>query len=209
MWQFGWLLPSGGSTEPGDVPIHGSDKHDDSVLKEINPNLIYNSTGMMNTHGWEHTPRTINFRDNFMIDDFSYFVTKGNDEGTGMTCISIPVQSGGIYTFSGYFDSVSNIRITVLYQKDEHLNTLEAHSREIIYDAPSTLDMRVIRQLHIPEGISGAAFCIEHLAASEEEEAIIKRLKLEEGDVATKWIPCMTDPYLNQIRLSSVNASDI
>lgn len=183
-----------------------------SLQKIANPNLLYNSTGMMNMGGWVVHPKSFNFRDPFIIDDFSYFVTKGNDEGTGMVSASMPLLPNTVYTFSGEFASIHPVRISMLYQDANGLNSytnlIEA---AVLFEGVLNHDEANRKVLHFtpPTGTVSASLRLEHLSPNETDQAVYKRLKIEKGSKATAWVPCMTDPYQNNVVITGMTAADM
>lgn len=184
-----------------------------ATLQRIaNPNLLYNSTGMMNMGGWIVHPKTINFRDNFLIDDFSYFLVTGNDEGLGQVSASLPLLPGIMYTFSGEFQSTAPIRISMLFQDANGLNSYDNIIGSIqLFEGVLNNDEahRKILQFTPPAGTVSGSLKLEHLAPNETTQAIYKRLKIEKGSVATAWVPCLTDPYQNNVVITGMTAAEM
>lgn len=208
-WGTSNWLGTGGSG--GEMTIHGSDMHDSTVPKIINPNLLYNSTGMMNLGGWIVHPKVINYRDEFIIDDFSYFLVTGDTEDTPMVSASLPLEAGVEYTFSGEFVSDFPIRVKMLYQDQAGVNDLDQilSTVELFTEVFPSGSERRVASFTVPEGVYCGCLSIEHLADNETVTAIYKRMKIEKGSVATEWIPCLTDPYQNTIYAEGMNAYEL
>lgn len=181
-----------------------------TLQKIANPNLLYNSTGMMNMGGWITHPKTKNFRDEFIIDDFSYYVTTGNDAGIGFVSASLPVQAGKEYTFSGEFVSPSPIKVSILFQDSQNINsTTNLVSEMVLFEETFGGEFtQRVATFTPPTGTYCCSLKIEFLAADETEQALYQRLKIEEGNKATAWIPCLTDPYQNNVFMPALTAAD-
>lgn len=205
----GW---EGSSGSGGGMTVHGSDMHDATVPRIKNPNLLYNSTGMMNMGGWISHPKVINFRDEFIIDDYSYFLVTGNTENTNaMISASLPIKEGVTYTFSGEFESTDSIRVSILFQDSSNVNNPEENiaAVELFSESFVANGARRVASFSAPSGAYCCCVKLEHLATQETNTAKYIRLKIEEGSVATDWVPCMSDPYQNNVLLVGMTASDL
>lgn len=203
---------SGGTGTGEGMVIHGPEYHTGQIPTVINPNLLYNSTGMMNMIGWITHPKVINFRDEFIIDDFSYFLATGNSaEADAMFSASVPLTPGKQYTFSGEFSGPAVIKVTMLYQDVNHVNLLTEFVDTLVLCEEVFTDLSVRKNVTFtpPAGTHSGSLKIEFLATDEAQTAIYKRLKIEEGAVATAWIPCLTDPYQNNIVIQGLTAADM
>lgn len=186
---------------------------------DINPNLLYNSTGMMNMSGWIVDSRVTNYRDDYILDDYSFFVISGNNTDLGFICKSCPVLPNTIYTFSGEFISHGqSIKVSVGYQTQDQLNTDRSTTQQILLEKsyPSSVQKEQISendwhydtaQFTTPAYCKGIYLRIDNIA-SKDQEAYIRRLKIEQGTVATQWVPSLTDPYQNNVVIEGFNALD-
>lgn len=205
------LVPTGGGTGGGEMVVHGPEWHNADVPSKINPNLLYNSTGMMNMNGWIIHPKVINFRDEFIIDDFSYFLATGNSaDGNAMISASTPLIPGQTYTFSGQFVG-GPIRVSMLFQDQANVNLIDYFVGTTVLFEETFLPGSPRRAASFvpPAGTYAGSLKIEFLAATESDTAKYMRMKIEEGNKATEWIPCLTDPYQNNIVISGVTAADL
>jgi hypothetical protein len=198
-----------GSSGGGEMRVHGSDMHDATVPKIIHPNLLYNSTGMMNLGGWINTTKVINYRDEFIIDDFSYFLLTGNTEGSGFSCQSLPLKEGVVHTFSGTFVSEDILRISMFFQDQTGVNDFSKTIGSVILFEQNFPNgtARVEASFTPPVGTYAGYLCIEYLATDEAHTATLSRMKIEESATATDWVPCLTDPYQNNIVIQPLNAA--
>jgi hypothetical protein len=209
-WGTNNWAGGGGSSGGGEMRVHGSDMHDATVPKIINPNLLYNSTGMMNLGGWINTDKVINFRDDFIIDDFSYFLMTGSTEGAGFSSYSLPLEPSTEYVFSGTFLAQNTLRMTMFFQKQEQLNDHTAKSGlAVLFEQLFAEELRVQKTFMTPADIVGGFLCIEHITSDTLAVAKLTRMKIEKGSTATEWIPCLTDPYQNTVSLGGMSAADI
>lgn len=207
---------SGGSGGTGGTGMtkHGNEWHNEPYLTAAdvptlhNPNLLFNSTGMLNMNGWIKYDHVIAFRDDFIIDDFAYFLCTGNDSPDGFVSLSIPVTAGSTYCFSGYFTNNDAVKVSVLFQNGTDLNTENYVSSIVLFNSIFTTETREFKTFTIPAGIIGAAIKIEHLCSNNIATAIYKRLKVEQGSTMTDWVPCLSDPYTTYSAISGMTAAD-
>lgn len=143
------------------------------------------------------------FKDNFIIDDMSYLIAKGRTIDSGLISSSIPCKSGVVYTFSATVRAIHPIRISIVHQNESQLNTRQYIDKQVIYEELPGSD-RIAVQFTCAEGVAGIALCIEHLADNDVDPAHYQHMKVEEGSIATGWIPNSTDPYPRIMRLDSI-----
>ncbi len=178
--------------------------------KQPNPNLLYNSTGMMNMSGWVQDARVINYRDNYILDDYSYFVITGNNSDVGFISKSCPVEPNKTYMFSGeIFTHGSSCRISIGLQVEAQLNTFEGNELMLIEKQFANDWTYFEKSFNTTNNIVGVYVRIDYFAKTDTEQCFVRKLKLEYGDKATPWVPSLTDPYVNNVSIVSFNASDL
>lgn len=175
----------------------------------IKPNLLYNSTGMVSMSGWLTKDKVTNYRDDYILDDYSYFVITGDNLQTGFICKSVPVEPHKTYTFSGeFFTHGKSITVVLNYQNRGQLNTTEGFTTKTVFTGLCEGDWTLKSYTFTcPSDTLGVCIGIYQAANDETTEVFIRHLKIEEGSEATKWIPSMTDPYQNIVAYSGFNAS--
>lgn len=177
-----------------------------------NPNLLYNSTGMMNLNGYVSTVNTINYRDRYISDKDSFFYITGPNGPTGFVSQSVPVSGGKTYTFSGYFFTHGNsIDINVGYQTENELNTVNSIEvfnlcKDQLFEGDWTFFEKTFT-ITDNNAINGMYLQIVQNGTNTTAECFIKKMKIEEGEKSTSWIAEITDPYQNQISISGMNAA--
>ena len=164
------------------------------IESNINPNLLYNSTGMVGLTGWLGAiSKAEVYRDEFILDDNSYFILKGNNESDGFVSNSFPVTPGKSYTFSGLFktDKNSSFKIIFGYQDINNLNDITStlNDNELVI-TENEWTSKFITSIAPENAHSGY---IRILTTNGNN--YLKRMKVEEGTVITKWIPSLTDPF--------------
>lgn len=178
----------------------------------VNPNLLYNSTGIMNLNGYVSTVNTINFRDRYISDKDSFFYITGPNGPTGFVSQSVPVSGGMTYTFSGYFYTHGNsIDINVGYQTENELNTVNGIEvvnlgKDLLFEDGWTFFEKTFT-ISDNDAINGLYLQIVQGGENTTAECYIKKMKIEEGEVSTSWVAEITDPYQNQISISGMNAA--
>jgi len=178
----------------------------------INPNLLYNSTGIMNLNGYVSTTNTINYRDRYISDKDSFFYITGPNGPTGFVSQSVPVSGGMTYTFSGYFYTHGNpIDINVGYQTENELNTVNSIEvvnlgKDLLFEDGWTFFEKTFT-ISDNSNINGLYLQIVQGGENTTAECYIKKMKIEEGEKSTSWVAEITDPYQNQISITGMNAS--
>ena len=180
-----------------ELTIHGNSLHDNTVPKIINPNIIYNSTGLMEFNGWNNLPNSNVVNTEFISKENIHFTLLGEVLlPNAFISSSFIIKPSTIYTFSGYFLSTQNIKVSLLYQTEDQINTINfTESKDLIVNVYMDFKERQICTF-TTELYSIGAICIEHLDYDNVNLSKIKRLKLEEGNLLTDWIPNISDPYI-------------
>ena len=178
----------------------------------VNPNLLYNSTGMMNLNGYVSTVNTINYRDRYISDKDSFFYITGPNGPTGFVSQSVPVSGGKTYTFSGYFFTHGNpITINVGYQTENELNTINSIEvvnicNDQLFEGDWTFFEKTFT-ITDNNAINGMYLQIVQNGTNTTAECFIKKMKIEEGEKSTSWIAEITDPYQNQVAIGGLSAA--
>lgn len=182
----------------------------DTLTTDIlaNDNLLYNSTGIVNLTGWFSTDKVSIFRDDYVLDDNCYFIITGNNAPDGFISMSIEVTPGETYTFSGSLIA-QQAPLTVIfgYQDKDHLNSTEATLSDTILTDTYQDWTQVSFSSVAPDNAQSAYVCFIFEAADENMRAGLKRLKVEKGNVATKWVPALTDPYQANVVFTGYDAA--
>ena len=173
-----------------------------------NDNLLYNSTGIVNLTGWFSTDKVSIFRDDYVLDDNCYFIITGNNAPDGFISMSIEVTPGETYTFSGSLIA-QQAPLTVIfgYQDKNNLNSTESTLNDTIL-TDTYLDWTQVSFSSVaPDNAQSAYVCFIFEATDENMQAGLKRLKVEKGNVATKWVPSLTDPYQANVVFTGYDAA--
>ena len=182
----------------------------DTLTTDIlaNDNLLYNSTGIVNLTGWFSTDKVSIFRDDYVLDDNCYFIITGNNAPDGFISMSIEVTPGETYTFSGNLIA-QQAPLTVIfgYQDKDHLNSTEATLSDTILTDTYQDWTQVSFSSIAPDNAQSAYVCFIFEATDENMRAGLKRLKVEKGNVATKWVPSLTDPYQANVVFTGYDAA--
>lgn len=173
-----------------------------------NDNLLYNSTGIVNLTGWFSTDKVSIFRDDYVLDDNCYFIITGNNSPDGFISMSIEVTPGETYTFSGNFIArQAPLTIVFGYQDKDHLNSTEVTLNDTVLTDTYQDWTQVSFSSVAPDNAQSAYVCFIFEATNEDMQAGLKRLKVEKGSVATKWIPSLTDPYQANVIFTGYDAA--
>ena len=173
-----------------------------------NDNLLYNSTGIVNLTGWFSTDKVSIFTDDYVLDDNCYFIITGNNAPDGFISMSIEVTPGETYTFSGNVIA-QEAPLTVIfgYQDKDHLNSTEVTLNDTILTDVYQDWTQVSFSSVAPDNAQSAYVCFIFEATDENMQAGLKRLKVEKGNVATKWVPSLTDPYQANVVFTGYDAA--
>lgn len=173
-----------------------------------NDNLLYNSTGIVNLTGWFSTDKVSIFRDDYVLDDNCYFIITGNNAPDGFISMSIEVTPGETYTFSGSLIA-QQAPLTVIfgYQDKNNLNSTESTLNDTILTDTYQDWTQVSFSSVAPDNAQSAYVCFIFEATDENMQAGLKRLKVEKGNVATKWVPSLTDPYQANVVFTGYDAA--
>lgn len=173
-----------------------------------NDNLLYNSTGIVNLTGWFSTDKVSIFRDDYVLDDNCYFIITGNNAPDGFISMSIEVTPGETYTFSGSLIA-QQAPLTVIfgYQDKNNLNSTESTLNDTILTDMYQDWTQVSFSSVAPDNAQSAYVCFIFEATDENMQAGLKRLKVEKGNVATKWVPSLTDPYQANVVFTGYDAA--
>lgn len=182
----------------------------DTLTTDIlaNDNLLYNSTGIVNLTGWFSTDKVSIFRDDYVLDDNCYFIITGNNAPDGFISMSIEVTPGETYTFSGSLIA-QQAPLTVIfgYQDKDHLNSTEATLNDTILTDTYQNWTQISFSSVAPDNAQSAYVCFIFEATDENMKAGLKRLKVEKGNAATKWVPALTDPYQANVVFTGYDAA--
>ena len=192
-------------------------ENNNTILEKVetvvtNPNLLYNSTGIMNLNGYVSTVNTVNYRDRYISDKDSFFYITGPNGPVGFVSQSVPVSGGMTYTFSGYFYTHGNpIDINVGYQTENELNTVNGIEvvnlgKDLLFEDGWTFFEKTFT-VSDNSAINGLYLQIVQNGTNTTAECYIKKMKIEEGEKSTSWVAEITDPYQNQIAISGMNAA--
>ena len=182
----------------------------DTLTTDIlaNDNLLYNSTGIVNLTGWFSTDKVSIFRDDYVLDDNCYFIITGNNAPDGFISMSIEVTPGETYTFSGsLIAQQAPLTVVFGYQDKDHLNSTESTLSDTILTDTYQDCTQVSFSSVAPDNAQSAYVCFIFEAADENMKAGLKRLKVEKGNVATKWVPSLTDPYQANVVFTGYDAA--
>lgn len=173
-----------------------------------NDNLLYNSTGIVNLAGWFSTDKVSIFRDDYVLDDNCYFIITGNNAPDGFISMSVEVTPGETYTFSGnVIAQQSPLTVIFGYQDENNLNSTDCTlNNKILTDVYQDWTKVSISSV-APENAKSAYVCFIFEATDEDKRAGLKRLKIEKGNIATKWIPSLTDPYQANVVFTGYDAA--
>lgn len=182
----------------------------ETIITDVltNDNLLYNSTGIVNLTGWFSTDKVSIFRDDYVLDDNCYFIITGNNAPDGFISMSIEVTPGEIYTFSGNVIA-QEAPLTVIfgYQDKDHLNSTEVTLNDTILTDVYQDWTQISFSSVAPDNAQSAYVCFIFEATDENMQAGLKRLKVEKGNVATKWVPSLTDPYQANVVFTGYDAA--
>ena len=100
--------------------------------------------------------------------------------------------------------------MSILFQDQNNVNNVSNLVSEMVLfeETLGSESGRRVATFTVPEGVYCGCLKIESLAANETDVAIYQRLKIEEGNKATAWVPCLTDPYQNNVFMAGLTASD-
>jgi hypothetical protein len=182
----------------------------ETIITDVltNDNLLYNSTGIVNLTGWFSTDKVSIFRDDYVLDDNCYFIITGNNAPDGFISMSIEVTPGETYTFSGSLIA-QQAPLTVIfgYQDKNNLNSTESTLNDTILTDTYQDWTQVSFSSVAPDNAQSAYVCFIFEATDENMQAGLKRLKVEKGNVATKWVPSLTDPYQANVVFTGYDAA--
>ena len=122
--------------------------------------------------------------------------------------MSIEVTPGETYTFSGSLIA-QQAPLTVIfgYQDKNNLNSTESTLNDTILTDTYQDWTQVSFSSVAPDNAQSAYVCFIFEATDENMQAGLKRLKVEKGNVATKWVPSLTDPYQANVVFTGYDAA--
>ena len=179
------------------------------------PNLIYNSTGMRDLDGWYNTTGVSIYHDNYLNDDDVHFVITGKKSDStfldALTSASIKLSPGTTYSLSCKYktENGASLSLALGVQTTTQINTIDTLSQRTLVTNLQATNWTT-HTVQLVADSTQPAHILRIAQPTNNPAAIlrIQNIKLEEGSVATPWIPCYTDYSINSsVAITGTNAA--